>query len=381
MNSELEKIIQSKGGLFIINDDPSKKTIQIFEQIKSIFDRLIIYVEKELYQESSRKISYGFLVGTDLNAFAYASPSDEEIPFDFIGINAGVIFTLLDIFGRILSHPDNFPDIGNVSLEVAERTYISHLTSNHITSKNSLCFPKCPIRYIYADNLMITALTFLFFHEVTHLRNGHLEYIKDELGYLYWQEAVSTGEKKLAPLVHQTLEMDADCGAVLMTLNESYKLIQLVSSLKNEVDPNILRAFKFSHGDNESATKTVVFSTYILFRLFDISEWSYYYQYEQSHPQPPIRMLWITATLHEIFLQKPTYMYDYNIFGKDAAKTIIEAEIACGKIQNEQADMRGIASVITNTYMKKEYLTKLEKVWKTIRPQLENYKRGGNLAD
>lgn len=345
INFELEKIIESKGGLFILEGNHSIKTIQMFETIKSVFNRLIINAEKELYKDKPRKISYGILSGTDLNAFAYASPSDEEIPFDFIGINVGTIFTLLDTFGRILSHPDNFPDIGDASLEDEERTYVPYLSTNVISTQNMSCFPNCPIRSIYASNLMITALKFLFYHEVTHLRNGHLEYVKEELSYSYWQEAVSTRSKKLEPLVHQALEMDADCGAILMTLNESFSLMR--SSPRKGIDPKILAAIKFSYGDSKSATKTVLFSIYVLFRVFDFSEWDYFNQYKQTHPQPPMRMFWTSVTIYEIFFQRPEYEYNSKVYINDAVNIMLAAEIACGRIQNELPDLRGITSVIT----------------------------------
>ncbi len=378
INTELERIIESKGGLFVLDSEHSIKTIKMFETINSIFDRLIVEVEQELYKDKPRKISYGIIENTNFNAFAYASPQEEEKPFDFVGINIGTIFSLLDIFGRILSHPDNLLNVGNITLEKEERTYISYLSTDVMKTQNMSCIPNCPIRNIYSSNLMMTALKFLFYHEITHLRNGHLEYIKEELNYSYYQEAMDTGRKKLDPVIHQALEMDADSGAILKVLNESFKLMNLSS--RDGVDPNILAAFNSSYSDKRISTKTVVFSTYILFRLFDFHEWNYFNQDKETHPQPPIRMFWLSCTIYEIFRVRSEYNYNADIFMNDAVKIMLEAEIALGKIKNEEPDTRGIESVVsTNLHI--EYLNEVKRAWKMIKPQLENYKRGGKLAD
>jgi len=378
MNDELEKIIESKGGLFVLDSEHTINTIQIFETINSIFDRLILEAEQELYKDKPRKISYGIIANTNFNAFAYASSQEEEKPFDFVGINIGTIFTLLDIFGRILSHPDNLTNVGNSSLEKAERTYISYLSTDVMKTQSMSCIPNCHIRNSYSTNLMITALKFLFYHEITHLRNGHLEFIKEELNYSYYQEAMDTGRKRLDPVIHQALEMDADSGAILKVLNESFKLMNL--SPRDGVDLNILAVFNYSYLDIRISTKTVVFSTYILFRLFDFIEWNYFNQDKETHPQPPIRMFWLSCTIYEIFRIRPEYNYNADTFISDATKIMLEAEITLGKIKNEEPDTRGIQSVVsTNLHL--EYLNEVKKAWKDIRPQLENYKRGGNLAD
>ncbi|MDH5648488.1 MAG: hypothetical protein OEY67_02430 [Gammaproteobacteria bacterium] len=380
MNNQLNEIIQSRGGLFWLEGEHNPSTIEIFETITSIFNSYTTFTEKELYKDKPRKIVYGILNGSTLNALAYASPSSDETPFDFIGINVGTIFTLLDVFGRILSHPDNFPEIGNASLEDAKRAYVPYLSTDIISSHNSLCFPNCPVRSIYSSNLATTALTFLFFHEITHLRNGHLEFIKENTSYIFWQEALSSNHKEVDPLILQTLEMDADCGAVLATLNKAFNLMKQASFPKKQVEPGMLDALKNSHGDGEAATKTVVFSIYTMFRLFDLSDWDILNQHKYSHPQPPIRMSWIASTICTIFHQRPAYNYAAEKFIKDASNTIIEAEQACGKIKNMAPDTRGILSVFT-TNLHVEYSERLNEIWRTIRPQLEIHKRGGNLAE
>jgi len=141
-----------------------------------------------------------------------------------------------------------------------------------------------------------------------------------------------------------------------------------------------MKAIQYSFGDNISTTKTVLFSTYILFRLFDFTEWDDLNQDKKSHPEPPIRMHWLSCTLYEIFLKRPVYKYDANFFIKDSSKIIVEAEIAFGHIKGEVPDVRGIYDVVSSNFHLK-YLQTIKDKWKTIRPHLVIHKRGGNLAD
>jgi hypothetical protein len=117
----------------------------------------------------------------------------------------------------------------------------------------------------------------------------------------------------------------------------------------------------------------------MLFRIFDSTEWVWWKQPSVSHPLPPLRMFLIGPTLYEIFSQRPAYEYSPTDFLQDNVSIMLEAEKACGLICGREPDLRGIWSVIReHRYLR--YIDDFSAQWALLRPELEKYKRGGNLA-
>lgn len=234
-NSELEDQIARAGGLFSLWTEAEN----LFQVVTQTFDRYIEFAETKLYKERPCGITYAILNNSNMNAFAYASPRDVLEPFDFVGINHGAVFTIIHTFLRILSHPDSFPHVGNRSLENASRVVINQLTTNILVSGIPPCTPNCPIRYNFANILSEIALSFLFFHEITHLRNGHLEYLSEHYRTTVLTEASpSNYDGKITPLIMQTLEWDADSGGIVFALNAAFnytgRLEQIVKAGKQD---------------------------------------------------------------------------------------------------------------------------------------------------
>jgi hypothetical protein len=379
MNAELESILLKHGGLFHLAGDDNELTKQLFNTVVSIFTRHRDYAQLHLYTDKPRPIEFGFTCESSLNAFAYATPSGAPDEFDFIGINVGVIFTLMDVFLRMLSHPDIFPEVGTPDKESRSVHNLANLTTDIMRSGfTHRSGPNCPVRRIFAGELTKVALDFLFFHELTHLLNGHLEFCRENFLCNYWSEAFGQSTQNEHKMIRQTLELDADSGAVLLSLNAAYQMKDLFLSSTNTVPPDLHSAVRSAYGSAKSATRIVSFASYILFRIFDTPEWFWHLQPQQSHPLPPIRMFLIAPTLCEIFRQRPEYGYDPNSFISDNSEFMISAEVACGLIRGDQPDMRGIASVVRDG-MYTQYINQFEAQWKKIRPILDKYKRGGNL--
>lgn len=376
-NDELDELLLSKGGIFWLDGEHNEWTKELFQIIVKRFNHHVARAKAELYRDRPREIEFGFLCNTDLNAFAYASPSTNSPPFDFIGINVGALFTLLDIFQRILAHPKNFPEVGDATKENPSPQAIEYLSRDVLTTGHVACTPNCSIRAAFASLLTQTAIDFLFFHELSHLRNGHLEYVNQQLRAGHWTEA--NGKTDETPLqIRQTLEMDADCGAILLALNEAFKLKDNLAGMPKSDKTDLQKAMLAAYGSPKQAVRTVEFSAYVFFRLFDV-EWAWFRQSGQSHPLPAIRMFWIGATLYEIFSMRGTYKYSVEEYMSDSPRNILSAETACANIKGERPDPHMIMSVVSNS-QHLEYLGNLTRSWKVIRPHLEIHKRGGNLA-
>lgn len=378
-NSELESVLLSHGGLFWLEGDHTEWIRGLFNAVVARFTRHRDYAEQSLYTDKPRAIEFGFLCGSELNAFAYASREGTTPEFDFIGMNVGVLFTLTNIFGRILAHPDTFPDVGNPKLEVIAVHSLAYLTTDVMRSGHEPISPNCPVRSIFAGELAQVALDFLFFHELSHLRNGHVELVRYHLSLTHWPEAIGTKQTAENLKIRQALEMDADCGAVLHSLNAAFRFKDMLALSSKSAPKDILTAMHSAYGSSERATRTVGFSAYILFRIFDTTEWLWHQQPSSTHPLPPLRMFFIGPTLYEIFSQRKEYGYDAEKFISDNLNVMLEAEAACGLIKGDEPDMRGIFSVVKDhKYL--PYLDEFKTNWSSIRPTLEKYKRGGKLA-
>jgi len=218
IDPELVNIINNKYGRLIIPDQNTENNLtRIINIISTRLSDHCDFAEKNLYTEKFKKIEFGFLNKTDLNAFAYSSPES----FDFIGINIGVVFTVANVFNRILAHPENFPDIGNIKIEKNDIELLPYLTTDVISSELKMITPKCPIRSMFAHELACVAIDFLFFHELTHLRFGHVDYIRNLCKISEFAEAFNSHQKK-DTIVRQALEYDADCGAIVLSVNRAY---------------------------------------------------------------------------------------------------------------------------------------------------------------
>ena len=282
----LNNIINSRGGLFWLVGEHPEDTIGLFKTLEARFGRHVEYAKKIFYTEKPRDIEFGFICEGELNVFAYTSPKEEEPPFDFIGINVGVIFTLLCIFNRILSHPKTFPEVGNSSLEHEERASLPHLTTNVYDSDidNVSLRPKCKIRSYYASELTQTALDFLFFHELTHLKNGHVNYIISTFKSTELSESFSGIRHDDKLLIRQALEIDADCGAIQSTIGHAFRMKDLFKASTKKIEENQYEVINSLYGSAYNSILTVCYSVYIFFRIFDVPKWCSKDQPKSTHP-------------------------------------------------------------------------------------------------
>lgn len=387
LNSELEsKLSSDNSGVY--NEEEFAELIDTNMLLKSTLARFVRHIEfaqKYLYNEKSREIRFGFIKCTTLNAFAYASPKDEDTPFDFIGINIGGLLVLYDAFMKIMSHPENFKDVGDSSIEVISKLEGKDMHLDIVNAKgHSPTFPNCPIRSNFAQVLTLTALDFLFFHEIGHLRNGHLEYYREYLNFNFLPEAFSDLPSNARQDILQALEMDADALATTHTLQSACQ--QWFVGAEN-IDGVLANVISACYGSIKETVSTVLFSIYIFFRIFD-QEWRFEKQHTLSHPMPAVRMSWIPLTMLGIaerpnasqFWPAEFLEYLQSTFMTDSAEVILNAELSYARIKTDSVDFRMLMSTYETPSIAQEYLQKLADVWSTIRPYLNEYKRGGVLA-
>ncbi len=164
---------------------------------------------------------FGYLDNEALNAMA----TRDEIAL--IGINHGAVINITVFFFLLLSHPDTFPSVGDPERETPWAKSLSRCDwrqplDNIVAAIDYKQgpppdWPIDPRRKAFAAYLATFALDFLFFHEMGHIVNRHIEYDR-ERGSRVIHEAVSKSSRSNA-LDDRALELNADSFAVAITLS------------------------------------------------------------------------------------------------------------------------------------------------------------------
>ncbi len=216
-------------------------------------------------------IHIDYVSNSSLNAFAFQREKHE-----FVGLFVGAVLYIYDAFMVLLSHPEVLSDIGNPHLETTSDDRIAEYLKRNPTGHFAEIGPKDTIRQQVARYLAFNVTNFIFGHEVGHIVDAHLFYLKKHFGMDWWTEYSDlhlsmTAIKNTGHL----LEFGADRHGVRISLNTWGRLCEggTISSIK---DPNLyLRVWAFSLG--------------VIFRLFDrhtrdVNEYD-----RSSHPRPDLR--------------------------------------------------------------------------------------------
>ncbi|QJQ02089.1 hypothetical protein C798_18185 [Herbaspirillum rubrisubalbicans Os34] len=124
----------------------------------------------------------------------------------------------------------------------------------------------------------------------------------------------------------------------------------------------------------------IVYSIYMLFRLFDAKLWTLDDQLGQKHPTWPARQILIIQTVGAIVEQNEYYQYPANEFFADMLPLLQEAEKHYAALQEVDMDGSRINSALTDEKFD-EYQIMLSKAWAEVLPSLEVFQRSkGKLA-
>jgi hypothetical protein len=376
--AELDETVATKGGYFGLRPETGGLGV-LFQSIFSRFDSHITTARARFYTDAARPIQYAIINNLKVNAFAYATGRESPIQFDFVGINLGSILLLFEYFHRILSNPKNLPDIGDPSKEDPSLPTLTHVSPESLFDDMMRHRPKCPVRARLAGEISEIAIDFLFLHELTHIQNGHLEYLRYHRNRNHLSEAFESTETAEDKLILQTLEWDADCGGIDRTLIYTFNAGRRLMPQLDRFTPDLRLMIERAYASPESIARFVQFAIYTSFRLFAV-EWTWEKQPYLTHPLHAYRMASLLVALDAI-LQKRGEALNYSAaeFADASIKTIEQAEVAFSTLTGDPPDLDPLMSVFGNT-RHVEYVAELERTWKEMRPTLDRYKRGGTLA-
>ena len=215
-----------------------------------------------------------------------------------IGASAGLARNYSAFTHALLSHPEVLPDLGNSAEEISsfdsmrECDWMADLADVESAIRWSnlplkqLPAPRTFERKKIAELLTAIAMDFVFWHEISHLRRGHVHYLLKEHGNPIYGEF----DGQIADVdVRHALELDADNGALE---------IMIWPVLKG----GTIRSFQMEKKDGPDYLEMFFLATGFLFLMFDCGTTPDTEYSKSTHPHPLIRY-WNLVT-HAIALAR-----------------------------------------------------------------------------
>ncbi len=268
---------------------------------------------------------------------------------------------------RALADPRNFPWIGDPELE-GQNLSPTFLTPDVLTYDLDFVWPQCQIRRSYAIELAMTSLSFLFLHEIMHLRNGHINY----------KAQLKKDGGKIDTITNQALELDADNGACIYLFRGSLNNANYIDTIHDKMSPHQQSIYALTYAHDRLLIRTISYAVYFMFRLYNSPLWNSQIQDRIPHPLPPVRARNFRDTLMNAFANESMPESNRNIAFTEVGTifdiALQDAEVACANIQDElsiPAVNNTNPQVMAISKYSEELLTKL----KEIKPRLERHRR------
>ncbi|MEQ7874255.1 hypothetical protein ABDK56_09670 [Sphingomonas sp. ASV193] len=230
------------------------------------------------------EIHFGFVRNATINAFA--AKSDGRY---FVGVHTGVAALLRLLTGRMLADPGLFPLIGDPSRERADLPRIAFYAphADQMLASEDLVMPCDPLRQAYMDHLVDRALMFFVGHEIAHIANGHVDYLREGRGLSALEEDDGTPVDDERLLERRVLEFDADRRSIMASVN----------SLRDTQFAPGFEGMAWGEGADDAATMFRDWSAAIsiLFRMFGDPALA---DTRRAQAYPPLLVRWQSALAH-----------------------------------------------------------------------------------
>lgn len=137
----------------------------------------------------------------------------------YVAICRGVFDLLRETFLRLLSRPEVFPWIGDISREDPGKRFPLLPRDSSLLTGDWLHSSMDRTRGMAASWMSVTAINFLVFHEGRHLTAGHVDYASQFLNAQMITEARSLNTASPNNLILQAFETEADTYATVTLLD------------------------------------------------------------------------------------------------------------------------------------------------------------------
>lgn len=339
-------------------------------------DLLMGAIRSDIQLKSKRPLLLAFYFINNSAINAIASKDDK---YYYIGINSGVVYLLERLFCHIMCNPNMFSWIGDSASETAAEPMsrklfqdIREFTDNGLSL--SYDRPKDPLREAMARFLTTQALTFLAFHELTHIMNGHIDYLNDTLGIMsIYENRFSAGERA-ENLLSQTLEWDADAIGTCDLINFAFDCNKHSSLTHPDYAPMVSYP--------ETVVGLSVFASYAIFRIFSGDASPTENLIESSYPSFDLRSKLLMGVSKELIeLKRKLGRYDEvteekllksHIWNCAAAEEYLHAIETGGPKYPDDLDPTSVEEFNMNE-VNSAHAAVLRESWQALRPKLIPY--------
>jgi hypothetical protein len=322
-------------------------------------------------------VHLAYLDSDEVNAVALVDGVDA-----FIGITAGAIFGIHDLFCRWLSHPELMTDVGNPACEESGRSTL--WASGATNGWRSLAAesdgmeladiePRDPGRAQAARGLAMTAIDWLFFHELAHIRHGHCEYANARLGLrLLMEVRAHPSSSASESMTRRTLEWDADAFAAV----ESFMTRAVVESTATAIVAAIGGWVPSSRKELFRLHNTAMQG---VFWLFGMAE-DLHLPEEADHPPPLLRLISSWATVYELATKVggPALQETYLEATQQSAREFVDLHALSGSGVDPR--LTDWASRMSSGELTPDNDALLDARWKAIRQDLLVFSHVSDLA-
>jgi hypothetical protein len=238
------------------------------EEVRSIFHYNMANQKRALGPKGI--VYFDFLNNQNFNALAAVSNENE-----FVTIFIGSIQKLYNFFYVFMSDPEVLPFVGNTSNEKPLQNIWDILELN---PPGQFLFPKDRERVLCAQNLALISCLMILNHEMGHIANCHVSFIKEYLNIEFYEE-IQKREKDQVNFI-RALEWEADEYAGIVT----YQFIRHFEKFLN-------------------SSKAVSIDTLISISIFSLHLYtnkilnSNFVTEFDSHPAPMDRWLWTMLSI------------------------------------------------------------------------------------
>jgi len=364
---EFHCLFRQRGGIYG-HENPLSKEKTIFHEIQEILTRHVSTILQSRKIEDKVKVNIDFIANKSIGAVVIKGESNYHI-----GIYAGAIIVLENFFCRVLSCPTILTEYGDVSKEIQDyKIYnpsVTNLEKLNVQEGIIKVIPLDKDRKTTARLLTILAASFLVTHELGHILNGHIDYLRSE-GILYWDESEDITNNLTDIEIIQTLEYDADCYGWNNMINAAFAIHK---------SGGYLGQYALSLYKNlEGLIGLITFAIYTLFRLFGTDVPSDKNLLSKKHPHPKLRKEFMSigmiSLLHlKVSLGRITEQ-EMHALALSVISSVIETEKAFeavstnGKLLSKEDIKDILVGLDIDSYQKT-----LSARWVNIRPLLLPY--------
>jgi hypothetical protein len=371
----LSTIINNRGFLLELDEENSPETFRFCVNILSKAKEMIAALDHQMiHRNRVRPIHFGLTECRLTGAFSRVAFKPME--YDFIGIDHGTIANAVELFNRILAHPDNLPTVGDPSKEEVPPPVGHTACALMDKAHRKWVTPKCPVRRYFAQSLTYIGFELVILHELAHHANGHIDYLNEIGKSPVIDQPYSWNDSER--ILRQTLEMDADATSIKWALQISAgKRLGLDTVPCADSDQRIARGL--AYGTLPGAVSSILFAGYALLRANSKPWDGAYTENNKLHPPSSMRLKFLADGLHENIRNIPGIGYTLEEYRKHQAWVFSEIESAFARIDGGPVNLEIFDSVFKNPKAE-EYFLDLERKWGEIKPDLERYMKVGMLS-